>query len=112
MLISLLIASQLIRFVVSMESIARIKPQQLLTETQSPDGQYTVAFYLNDGGATTAHAVLGQVTDNSNGKKKNIYWQYREDSVNLKWLDAQVLEINGKKLDIQHDTYDYRKDEE
>lgn len=74
----------------------------------SPDGKYTITSYLNNGGATTNWAVLCSVKDNDTGKTRNIYWQYRCDDANITWIDDTTVNINGVKLNVEKDTYDFR----
>ncbi len=55
--------------------------QELIAESTSPDGTYTVNAYVSDGGATTSYTVLGELMFNKENKKsKKIYWQYRENA--------------------------------
>ena len=44
--------------------------------------------------------------------KKNIYWNYREETATVKWLDDHTLMINKHKLNVETDTYDFRKTKE
>jgi len=75
----------------------------------SPDGKYTVTSYLNNGGATTAYAVLCTVKESGKNKEKNIYWNYRCEEANITWLDKTTVEINGITLNVTKDTYDFRR---
>lgn len=85
-----------------------IKGDEPIQSVASPDNRYTVTAYLNNGGATTAYAVLGKVKDNKTGLKRNIYWQYRCSEAEIEWIDEATVSINGIKLDVKKDTYDYR----
>ncbi len=85
-----------------------VRGQQPIKIVSSPDGRYTVTAYLNNGGATTAYAVLGTVTDNKTGIERNIYWQYRCHVAYIDWVDNTTVIINGVELDVKKDTYDYR----
>jgi hypothetical protein len=40
---------------------------------------------------------------------KNIYWNYHEESVNIVWIDNYTAIINGHKLNVLHDTFDFRR---
>ena len=88
--------------------IQRLEGQEVIQEVSSPNGTYTVTAYLNNGGATTGYAVLCSVKNNSTGKDKNIYWQYRCTKADIIWLDEQTVQINGVELNVKKDTYDYR----
>ena len=88
--------------------IQHIKGQEYLKESSSPDGRYTVTAYLNNGGATTAYAVLCSVTDNETGKERNIYWDYRRDDAIIIWKNENTVIINNIELNVTKDTYDFR----
>lgn len=90
--------------------IQRLNGQELINEVVSPDGKYTVSAYLNNGGATTGYAVLCSVKNNSNGKEKNIYWNYHCTEAEIEWKDERTVTINGIELNVTKDTYDYRND--
>ena len=44
--------------------------------------------------------------------KKNIYWNYREETATVQWLDDHTVLINKHKLNVETDTYDFRKTKE
>lgn len=90
--------------------IQRLKGEELLEEISSPDGNYTVSVYLNNGGATTDYAVLCSARNNETEKERNIYWQYHCTKANVEWLDEKTVDINGVELDVEKDSYDYRND--
>ena len=87
----------------------RIKGQEYLTKSISPDKAYTVTAYLNSGGATTDFSVLCRVKNNETGKEKNIYWQYSCSEAVITWSDDDTVVINGIELDVEKDSYDFRK---
>lgn len=88
----------------------RLPKQELIAEVKSPNGTYTIKAYLSDGGATTAFAVLGELNYNKENKRpKNIYWNYREDHADINWIDNDSVIINGHKLDVPNDTFDFRR---
>ena len=86
-----------------------LKGQKILEVSVSPDQNYTLVVYQNNGGATTDYAVLCSVVDNHTFKHKNIYWRYHIDSAKVKWLDDKTVEINKIVLDVTKDVFDYRK---
>lgn len=90
--------------------IQRIKGQEYLTETTSPNGTYTVTASLNNGGATTGYAVLGTLKNNKSGKSKNIYWKDHCEKADMQWLNEDIVKINGVELKVKNEVYDYRKD--
>lgn len=90
----------------------RLPEGEFLTEAVSPDGTYTVRIYVTNGGATVAYAVRGELIFNDeDGKEKNIYWNYREDSATIEWVDNDTVEINGRTLNVPQETYDFRNSE-
>ena len=68
--------------------------------------QYKINFYLRDG-ALSADSVRGELVDGS--KTKNIYRQYRESDADVVWLSENEVEINGIRLDVTCDVYDWRR---
>nr|WP_315990307.1 DUF5412 family protein [Desulforamulus aquiferis] len=38
-----------------------------------------------------------------------MYWNYREDHADIKWIDNDTVIINGQKLDVPYQTFDFRK---
>ena len=88
----------------------RLPTGDYLTEETSADGKYTVITYVTNGGATTAYAVRGElVFNNSNKKTKNIYWNDREETASITWIDNDTVEINGHSLDVPKDKFDFRR---
>ncbi|WP_237979777.1 DUF5412 family protein [Bacillus thuringiensis] len=79
----------------------------------SPDKTYTLHIYRHNGGATTSYAIRGELV--ANHKKsmttKNIYWNYREETATVKWLNDHTVMINKHTLNVETDTYDFRKNE-
>lgn len=90
--------------------IQRIEGQEVIEEVISPNDNYTITAYLNNGGATSDYAVLCSVTDNQTGKERNIYWQYHCSEAEIEWKDEKSVIINGVELDVLKDSYDYRND--
>lgn len=87
----------------------RLPTGEYITEATSPDGKYTLVAYVTNGGATTSYAVRGELIFNQEGgKAKNIYWNYKEESADIKWLDHDTVTINGHSLDVPRDKFDYR----
>ncbi len=104
-----LLMAILVAWVFWQSDIQHVKGQELIAESESPEGTYTVYAYLNNGGATTSFSVLGTVKNNRTGKTRNIYWNYHCDSAKIEWISDQVVSINSVKLDVTTDAYDYRK---
>jgi hypothetical protein len=90
--------------------INRIRGQEYLFSSSSPNGEYEIAVYRNNGGATTGYAYLCIATSNKTQRKRNIYWDYRIDKINIDWLSDYTVRINSRELDVRFDAYDFRKD--
>lgn len=91
--------------------LQRIKGQELTGQVDSPDGNYTVMTYRNNGGATTGYAVLCRVRNNQTGREKNIYWQYHCESAHVQWEEEPYVVINGRRLNVEQDVYDFRRND-
>ena len=95
-------------FFISMESLPK---GEFLTEESSPDGKYTLKAYVTNEGATTSYAIRGELVFNEKkGKTQNIYWNYREDTAEISWVDDDTVTINNRTLDIPKEKYDFRYD--
>jgi hypothetical protein len=91
-------------------NIGRLPKGNLITAVQSPDGNYTIKAYVSET-SLSAPAVRGELNYNKQKKRtKNIYWNYREDSANIKWVDNVTVIINGHKLNVSQDTFDWRRE--
>lgn len=88
----------------------RLPTGEFLTEETSPDGKYTLRAYVTNGGATTSFAVRGElVLHEKNEQTKNVYWNYKEDTAKIVWLDNDTVIINGHKLYVPNEKYDFRR---
>ncbi len=89
----------------------RLPTGEYLTEETSPDNNYTLKVYLVNEGATTDFVIRGElIFNNRNNKSKNIYWNYHEETADIKWLDNKTVVINGHTLQVPKDTFDFRHD--
>jgi outer membrane lipoprotein-sorting protein len=87
----------------------RLPEGVLISEALSPDGTYTVKAYHVSGSATVSDSVRGElVFNNMIRKPKNIYWNYREDTAEIIWIDEDTVTINGISLDVPEDRFDFR----
>lgn len=92
-------------------SLHHLPEGEFLAEADSPNGEYTVKTYVSRSGATVADAVRGEVIyHQKNGKKKNIYWEYRESEAEISWIDETTISINSVELDVRKDVYNWRKE--
>lgn len=87
----------------------RLPVGEYVTEETSPDGTYTLKAYRIDGGATTSYTIRGELVFNDrNNQTKNIYWNHREETVNIKWINHDTVIINGHTLHVTEETFDFR----
>ncbi|MEW8974012.1 MAG: DUF5412 domain-containing protein [Tissierellaceae bacterium] len=89
----------------------RLPKHKLVAQEISSNGTYTIKAYRSDGGATVSYAILGELNYNKiNRKPKNIYWNYREDKAIIEWIDDNTVIINGHKLDVRREKFDFRRE--
>ncbi len=91
------------------KEIQEIKGQELLNESTSPDGTYTIYSYLNNGGDTIQYSVLCSVKNNNTGEERNIYWNHDCANTNIQWVDNETAVINGTVVNVVNDHFDYRE---
>ncbi|MDQ6600973.1 DUF5412 domain-containing protein [Bacillus salipaludis] len=90
--------------------MSRLPKGDKIAEESSPDGTYTIKAYVSSGGATTDNAVRGELNFNKeNRKPKNIYWNYHEETAKINWINDNTVIINGHKLNVPNETFDYRR---
>lgn len=96
-------------------SLLYLPKGDLIKKYYSPDKKYLVNIFRSSGGATTDFSVRGEVVyllgkkDHSRDKR-TFYWQYGIKDVNVMWVSSRVIDINGRKIDLEKDSYDYRVD--
>lgn len=89
--------------------MGRLPAGEYLTEEISPDGRFTLKAYVTNGGATTSYAIRGELVFNKEEKKKrNIYWNCREETANISWTDNNTVVINGHSLKVPDEKFDFR----
>lgn len=109
LVIILLAAYGIYHFAFSM-SINALPKGDLISESESPGGEYTIKAYLTNGGATTSYGIRGELNFNNSRKKaKNIYWNYREDEAIIIWIDDDTVMINGIELKVPNEKFDWRR---
>ncbi|MBR2109454.1 MAG: hypothetical protein IJ932_05895 [Ruminococcus sp.] len=82
---------------------------ELIKNSNSPNKQYRIEVYLCSGNATTANSIRCAAVEINSQKSRNILWQYRQDDAEIEWLDDNNVKINGIKLNILTDSYDWRE---
>ncbi|MDL2310978.1 DUF5412 domain-containing protein, partial [Peptostreptococcaceae bacterium OttesenSCG-928-C18] len=93
-------------------SMQRVKPGELANTVVSPDGKYTIELYYNTNNISYSDSILGVLKNNETGETKNIYWRQQEYEAEASWIDNKAVLINDITLDIEHDVYDWRKDDD
>lgn len=90
-------------------NIADITGQEVLSDSTSPDGKYTITAYYNaDNEDGSDYAVLCVVKDNDSGDERNIYYNTEGANANIQWTNDTTVVINGIVLDVKKDTFDNR----
>ena len=49
------------------------------------------------------------MVNNISGEVRNIYWDYKIKSIDVKWINDHIVLINGHKIDVKNEVYDWRK---
>ena len=79
-------------------------------EVRSPENDLSIKIYLHSP-ALSANAIRGELVFLNTGEKpRNIYWCLYESSAEVEWLDTRTVLINGRKLDVHEDKYDWRNE--
>ena len=78
----------------------------LLFETVSPGGTHKLQVIQKNGGATVDFSIV--VYLNKGLFRKKIYNAYHESDATVKWIDEDIVEINGRVLNVNSDVYDWR----
>ena len=97
------------------EDINRIKSGEYIKSVDSPNNEYTLKEYCNNGGATTAFAYLVTCRNNDSGKVRNIFWYYDSKGaydnhygLKIEWLNNSIVKIGNIKVNADKGTYDWR----
>ena len=116
----LIICSIIILFFISVriivywafEDMNGLPQGELINESTSPQGTYTVKSYLCNGGATVSYAVRSELIYNKGIKRtRNIYWDYKTEEAKVTWWSNEsAVIINKHQIDIPKGSYDWRKD--
>jgi len=93
-------------FFVSMNGLPK---GEMILETESPNNNYTIRAYLVNEHATVDFCIRCELIYNYKTKmKKNIYWGYREDAVEIEWINDNSVIINGRNIELPNGKYDWR----
>ena len=86
----------------------RLPTGEYITEETSPNGTYTLKAYVSSP-SLSSDTVRGELIFNDrNGKTKNIYWNYRESTAKIEWIDDDTVVINGHRLNVPKEKFDFR----
>ena len=105
LLIALIVIGTIYHFFFSMGGLPH---GEFLSDSISPQKKYTVNVYLVSK-ALSSNAIRCELVNNNTKKSRNIYWGYREEGAEINWVNENMVIINGKKLDVRKDIYDWRK---
>ncbi len=94
----------------SLGDINSLPKGDLVKSVSSPNEKCCLNIYLVNGGATVDFAIRGEIENIETGEKRNIYWKYHCEEANIEWIDDETVIINGKRLNILTDKYDWRTD--
>ncbi|GAA0361027.1 DUF5412 family protein [Bacillus horti] len=73
----------------------------------SPDGLHEITTYhLN-----SRKSARAEVLNINTGKSKTIYYNYYDYSPYVEWISSDTVVIGRETLNIEKDTYDYRKEQ-
>ncbi|EGT5620542.1 hypothetical protein BUL45_16020 [Clostridium perfringens] len=75
----------------------------------SPSKKYTINSYICGSGGLPDWAARCEVVNNMNGEVRNIYWDYKIKLIDVKWINDNTVSINGHKINVENDVYDWRK---
>lgn len=71
-----------------------------IATTHSPNGDYTIKLYTENGGAASSINVVG-IVDGPLWFRKNIYDDRNMHKADVKWLNDHTISINNHVLDLE-----------
>ena len=96
-------------FALAFNMIPDLDECEKLSETVSPDGYYEIAAYYY----SIEDSIICQAKSIANEGlpyKRVIYFNTDEDDAKVEWISDRDVTINGHKLNILKDWYDWRTD--
>ena len=91
-------------------SIDRLPIGSLQKSYDSPDKRYTINSYICSSGTLNDWAARCELVDNLTDMAKNIYWDYKIEIVDVKWINENTVSINGHHINVEKEVYDWRKE--
>lgn len=89
-------------------SMSNIPKGTFIKQFISPSGKYDLNAYSVDGGSLSNDGIRVEIVWR-NGYKKNIYWDFPQDLVEITWINDHTVLINNHKIDIDTEVYDWRR---
>ena len=95
-------------------SMSNLPQGSFLCESTSPRGTYTVRLFQTNP-ALSSGCTRGELEDNNSGKTRNVYWEYNRNLTksevgnDIIWEDDDTVIVNGKRLSLPNDRYDWRR---
>ncbi|MFI8708350.1 DUF5412 domain-containing protein [Bacillus sp. NPDC077411] len=92
-------------------SLQGVPTGKLIRTVESPNGDYKIKTYVQDGGSLSADAVRGELVHLKTNSAKTIYWNYPDNDPTIEWIDETTVTIGNQTLHIpKQETYDWRDD--
>ena len=92
-------------------SLQGVPTGKLIRTIESPNGDYKLKTYVQDGGSLSANAVRGELIHLKTSSTKTIYWNYPDNDPLVEWIDETTVKIGNQTLHIpKQETYDWRDD--
>jgi len=107
-IIIILVGSIIIFIYNNFYNINNIPNGEHIESILSPNEHYKITSYIIKGDSLSKDAIRVELENTQTQKKKNIYWNYPQSDVTIKWLDDSTIQINDIKLNIYKDKYDWR----
>ena len=101
-----------IGFILISSSCTFLASEENISTSISPDKTYTLEAYKVNGSATVDYSIkVYKLSDTMLFGKTLIYNKYHEYDAEIKWINNDIVSINGIVLDLsKNETYDWRTD--
>ncbi|TCS95749.1 DUF5412 family protein [Hazenella coriacea] len=82
-----------------------IAEDRLIKEIFSPDGAYTIQIYEPVGMMPDYSSYVDVVFNDELRDSRRIYWQGYSQDLNVVWVSEDMVDVNGRKLNVYKDAY-------